>query len=178
MSLPERISITDQANMLGQHLSEWAEPLGGKVKIMANMRHLWEEIYQAIGVNNPPRVLVALVRERVRGGEDRRKMTRVDRTWYVVVMRGHGFRNKMAKDDGDGGTDDFYTRCEEVRDRIRVLLSISEEFPVEYIGMEPLPGAAGASNAANVFLDAYRIEFSTANDIGTVLKTNPAAPPP
>lgn len=169
MSLPLPISISDGINMVGEHLSLWAEPLGGKVKVVANTRHLWEEIY-ACATSDSPQILLCFLSERVRGGADRRKMTRVDRSFWAVIMRGHGFRNKMAKDDEGGGSampDDFYTACEQVRDQIRVILSISEEFPVEYVGMEPLPGVA-VPGTANVFLDAYRIEWRTANDIGAI----------
>lgn len=176
MSLPAPISISDGINMVGERLSSWANPLGGKVKVVANTRHLWEEIYKC-SLNSAPQILLCFLSERMRGGADRRKTLRVDRTFWAVIMRGHGFRNKMAKDDEGGGseqTDDFYTACEQIRDQIRIILSISEEFPVEYVGMEPLPGVA-VPGTANVFLDAYRIEWRTANDIGAVLKQDPGA---
>jgi hypothetical protein len=86
-------------------------------------------------------------------------------------MRGHGFENRMAK-TSNTQTDDFYSACEELRDRIRVMLDVSEEFPVDYVGMTPLPGVAQPGNA-NVFLDCYQIEFQTANDLFAVVTTAP-----
>ena len=158
--------ISDQANMIAQQLDDWVQPRGGQVKIMANTRHLWEEVYKH-AVEGKPKVLVCFNRERSRGSEQLRNgLHRVDRNWLVVVMRGHGFANKMAKTDA-GITDDFYSDCETLRDRIRVIISVSEEFPVDYVGMSPLPGVA-VPGMANVFLDAYSIEFNTANDIADI----------
>jgi len=165
------VNISDIANTVAEQLSTWAEPRGGVVKVMANTRHLWEEVYSS-AVDGSPKVLVCFNRERSRGAEQLRNgLHRVDRNWLVVVMRGHGFENDMAKTDEkmDG---DFYSDCETLRDLVRVILNISEEFPVDYVGMDPLPGAA-QPGMANVFLDAYKIEFNTANDIAAVVLTAP-----
>jgi len=164
-------SITDIANLIGQQLSPWVTERGGEVKVMANTRHLWEEVYGS-AVDGSPKVLVCFNRERSRGSEQlRNNLHRVDRNWLVVVMRGHGFENDMAKTD-EKMEGDFYTDCETLRDRVRVMLGISEEFPVDYVGMNPLPGAA-QPGMANVFLDAYQMEFNTANDLAAVVLTAP-----
>lgn len=165
------ISISDQANMIAQQLDGWVTQNGGEVKIMANTRHLWEEVYKR-AVDDKAAVLVCFNRERSRGSEQlRNNLHRVDRNWLVVVMRGHGFENRMAKTSMTQ-TDDFYTACEELRDKIRTIISISEEFPVDYVGMTPLPGVAQPGHA-NVFLDAYTLEFNTANDIAAVVRVAP-----
>lgn len=165
------LSISDQANMIAAQLDEWAQANGGEVKIMANTRHLWEEVYKR-AVDDKAAVLICFNRERSRGSEQlRNNLHRVDRNWLVVVMRGHGFDNKMAKTNV-GQTDDFYTACEEIRDRIRVIISVTEESPLDYVGMSPLPGAA-QPNMANVFMDGYSIEFNTSNDLAAVVMTAP-----
>ena len=45
MSWPYKLSspptISQQAQHIGSQLATWAEPKGGEVRIMANMRHLW-----------------------------------------------------------------------------------------------------------------------------------------
>ena len=165
------LTISDQANMIAEQCDLWAGPKGGKVKIMANTRHLWEEIY-GHAVDGNPKVLVCFNREKSRGSEQlRNNLHRVDRNWLVVVMRGHGFENKMAKTTM-GQTDDFYSHCEELRDRLRIIISITEEVPIDYVGMGPLPGVA-VPGMANVFLDAIQIEFNTANDIQEVVMTDP-----
>jgi hypothetical protein len=170
MSLPAIASISDCANMIAEQCALWVEPLGGTVKVMANIRHLWEEVYSA-STTDKPKVLVVFNRERSRGSEQLRNyLHRVDRNWLVVIMRGHGFENRMPKTDTD--TDDFYSACETLRDRIRVIVSISEENPLDYVGMGPLPGVA-VPGTANVFLDAYQIEFNTANDIAAVVMEAP-----
>lgn len=164
------ISVSDQANLIGQQLSEWVDQRGGEVKIVANVRHLWEEVYKR-SIDSKPGVYICFVSETARGPESQRNdLHRVDRMWKVVIMRGHGFRNKMAKDDEGGGaaqTDDFYSMCEEIRDRIRVIKNIANEFPIDYRTTQPMPGVA-VPNMANVFCDGYSVEFSTANDIGMV----------
>ena len=172
MSLPAPISITDQANMIGQYLDEWAQPLGGSAQIAANMRHLWENILDhAKKEERAPLIIICFNGEKSRGAfAQANTMHRVDRDWCVVVMRGHGFKNKIAKSDDT--SDDFYTACETIRDRCRVLMSISEEFPVDYKAMRPLPGIA-VPGAANVFIDAYEISFSTANDLYAVVNEAP-----
>lgn len=171
-------SISEQANIFGKVLDELVAPTGGITKVMANTRHLWEEVFGA-AVDDAPRVLICFNAERSRGAENQRNdLHRVDRDWIVVVMRGHGFRNKMAKDDEGGGiaqTDDFYTMCETIRDKIRTVLSGVGEFPLDYRGMRPLPGVA-VPNQANVFLDAYQIDFSTANDIPGIALAAPVQP--
>ena len=165
------ISISDIANMIAAQLDSWVSANGGEVKIMANTRHLWEEVYKR-AVDDKPGVLICFNRERSRGSEQlRNNLHRVDRNWLVVVMRGHGFDNKMAKTDAAQG-DDFYTVCEELRDKVRVIASITEEVPVDYVDMSPLPGAAVPA-MANVFLDGYKLEFNTANDIAAVVMTAP-----
>ena len=166
MSLSAPISITNQAQQIGAVLASWAEPLGGTVKVMANMRHLWEEIYL---LTETPRVLVCFTGETARGSfNEANTLHRVDRSWIVVVLRGHGFRNAMSE---PGPTikeeQPFYDCVESVRDLLRTIVVISEEFPIDYKTTRPLPGS-GPSQQANVFLDAYAIEFSTANDIPAI----------
>lgn len=38
-------SISLQANQIAKRIADWAEPKGGVVEVMANMRHLWEKVY-------------------------------------------------------------------------------------------------------------------------------------
>jgi hypothetical protein len=45
------------------------------------------------------------------------------------------------------------------------MLSISEEFPIDYVGIDPMPGVPALGNAGNVFIDGYSISWGTANDI-------------
>lgn len=163
MSLPYPITIANEADLIKQQMESYAKPRGGTVKIMANMRHLWEEIFQA---DDAPRILICYNGETARGeyaGGQRTNLRRVDRSWQVVVMRGHGFKNLLPGNE-EAGKEDFYTSVETVRDGCRALLTISEEFPVNYKSIRPLPNAA-PTQIANIFMDSYVIEFDTANDI-------------
>lgn len=163
MSLPKPITIANEAYLIKKQMEVYATPRGGTVKVLANMRHLWEEIFQ---LDERPRILICYTGESSRGeyaGGNRTATHRVDRSWQVVVMRGHGFKNLLPGGDVDG-VEDFYDSVETVRDGCRVLLTISEEFPVNYKSIRPLPSAA-PSVTANVFMDAFVIEFDTANDI-------------
>ncbi len=160
-------SIATQAQQIGYQLARWAEPKGGEVRVMANMRHLWEHILMA---TEKPRILVCFTGEASRGGEDVRYLHRVDRSWSVVIVRGHGFDfDPTANSSTTAGDveEAFYGHIETVRDLIRVITSISEEFPVEYKAIKPVAGAA-PTPASNVFMDAYEITFTTANNIPAI----------
>ncbi len=160
------ITIAQEAQMIMTQLNTYAKPRGGTVKVLANMRHLWEEIFL---LADNPRILICYTGETARGeyaGGQRTNLHRVDRSWQVVIMRGHGFSNLLTGQDA--GKEDFYDSVETVRDGIRVLKSISQEFPVDYKSIRPLPSAA-PSQTANVFMDAFVIEFQTANDIPAIM---------
>lgn len=169
------MTIDWQAQMICYQMSQFAEPRGGYVKVLANMKHLWEEIFIA---DDRPRILICWAGERARGGFNQANtLHRVDRDWIVAAIRGHGFANLMAEGVGQKDTpgyiDPFYRDCQILRDQCRILLNITEEQPPDYKGMEPLPSIAPYGPAANVFLDGYAIKFSTANDIPAVTDIEP-----
>jgi hypothetical protein len=56
------------------------------------------------------------------------------------------------------------TSVETVRDLVRTMLGLSEEFPINYKGWKNLPAVA-RPGTANVFVAGATIDFSTANDI-------------
>lgn len=171
MSLPARIKISDQANTLANWIDQWMTPYKGSVEVMANLRHLYEAVF-GMGVNNAPKALICYNGETARGGFDERNtLDRVDREWVVVLLRGHGFRNAMSRQE-PGQEIAFYDAVEQLREIIRRVTSISEEFPIDFKSIRPLPGVA-QPNAANVFLDGYAIEFTTANDIPKITKVAP-----
>lgn len=156
-------TIKENAAVIKQQLESYAHPRGGHVKVVANMRHLWEEIYQ---VSDSPRILICYTGENARGeyaGGQRTNLHRVDRQWTVVVIRGHGFNDINPARTQE--IEDFYDSVETVRDGIRVLADyLSAEDFVDYKTIRPLPGIA-PTQTANVFMDAYAIEFATAADI-------------
>lgn len=165
--LAEPITIWEQATQIKDWLGEWADAHGGECRVMANMRHLWEEAVNAM--NAKPRLLVCFNGETVRGGKESNWLHRVDRTWVCAVIRGHGGFTRKNLETGIGETIPFYEVLEFVRDRIRVILSISEEMPIEYRAMRPTPGFA-VPGATNVFIDGFVIEFATANDIPNIVE--------
>lgn len=170
MSLPRRVSISEQANQIGSWLAEQSSGSGAVVELLANQRHLWESIYSMV-VDGTPKILVCFDGETSRGGASQRNtLYRVDRNWVCVVMRGHGFKHGMNMPEDDLPTA-FYDDCEAVRDLIRRMIGISEE-PLDYVGMKPLPGVAQPGNA-NTFLDGYILSFTTANDIPAITNQAP-----
>lgn len=166
----------ENALAIKAQMEVFANPRGGTVKIVENERHLWEEVMNNGIVDENPRILILWTGEIARGeyaGGDRTNMHRVDRQWMVVIMRGHGFKNLSTESSGQPGTpgyiEAFSDSCETIRDGIRVLKGISEEFPVDYKSIRPLPNI-GPSQTANVFLDCKAIEFATAADIPAVIE--------
>ena len=157
MSLPKPITIAAEAARIKEQLEHYATPKGGTVKVMANTRHLWEEIFQQ---DDAPRILIIYTGETARGeyaGGERTNLRRVDRSWQVIIMRGHGFSNTLPGGEV-AGKEDFYDSVETVRDGIRVMDNISEEWPVNYKSIRPLPNAA-PGQVANIFMDAFVVEF-------------------
>jgi hypothetical protein len=168
-------TIEQQANIIGLACKDFVDPRGGKVELMENMRKLWEEVYK-ISSSQEPRILVCFNGETSRGAFSiANTQHRVDRSWIVVILRGKGFNAATASargiGDKEGVTESFLSSVETLRDKLRVILNISEEFPIDYKGIKPLPGIA-PSNAGGVFIDGYSIEFSTANDLLDVLLQN------
>lgn len=171
VGLTQDISISQEAIMVQGILKRWAEPKGGTVKILANTSHLWEELPVS---TDKPRLLLIYNGESPRGPFESTDQTwRVDRQWMLVVVRGHGFKNEMAEPQGDAI--DFYTALEQIRDAVRTILNISQEFPIHYKGMNPLPSVA-PSQSASVFMDATAIEWSTAHDITRITINSPNPP--
>lgn len=161
------MTIEWQAQFIQAWLTPWVEAAGGCVKVLANPKHLWEEIFQ---IQDIPRVLICFNGEISRGPfQQINTLHRVDRNWIAAIIRGHGFKNYMAEGVGQPNTpaviDPFYKSCQILRDKCRVLNNITEEAPVDYKGMEPIPSIAPYGNAGNVFMDGFSVRFSSANDI-------------
>jgi hypothetical protein len=157
-----------QALFMQAWLSQSVNKAGGVVEILANPKHLWEKIFkcQTEGI---PSVLICFNGEISRGDfKQANTLHRVDRQWIVAIIRGHGFNNLMAEGQGQPGTPGaeyaFYDECDFLCDQLRVLINITEEPPIDYKAMEPIPSIAPYGNNGNVFLDGVAIKFSTAND--------------
>jgi len=161
MPLPKPIKSSEAALIVKAQLDAWAGPRGGSVKIIEGLQHLWEEVTV---VKDKPRILICCTGEESRGDSGiRGHWQRVDRQWQVVLIRGHGFKNLNA--EGKGNAEPFSDSWEAVRDEVRKILNIGEEWPpVEYLGGEPIPNLA-PNKEANVYLSAQALKFSTANDI-------------
>ena len=164
-SLTSPVTAAGQASTIASYIEEqFAQPRGGVVKIMESMWHLWEEILSA---TDTPRVLVCCTGENPRGSfAEQDQWCRVDRQWTVAVVYGRGFRNLMPDAEGNppGVSETMTASVEALRDCIRVINSVSEEFPVNYKGWKNLPAVA-RPGTANVFVAGALIELSTANDI-------------
>ncbi len=164
------MTISEQARTIRNKLQEFANPRGAEVKIMANMQHLWEELFVH---DETPKLLICYTGETCRGDlGSQRFLARVDREWIVVVIRGHGWSNVMADTESPNigspnpqDVEPFYDIVEQIRDMIRSMPEITEELPVTFKNIEPLFNVSPLGISANVFLDAYAIRFATANDI-------------
>lgn len=174
LDLPAPPKISAQAETLRLYLLNYTALHGGDVKVMHNPRHLWEEVFgvatgAGISMNQAaPRILICCMGETSRGSfAQANTLHRVDRQWTVTVLMGHGFLNNVSQPTRNSPIP-FTDVMESLRDGIRVMLNMSEEFPIDYKGIQPLP-AAGPNPQTNVFIDGYVISFSTANDIPAVL---------
>ena len=143
-----------------------AEP---NTKSMEGEAHLWEYVYTV--ANDEPTVLVCLNGEKQRPGaslQDADRTHRVDRRWLVVLLQGHGFRNRLPQADGQPpGKESLTQSIAALRDTVRSMSNMSEEFPLHYDGWMPLRPVA-RPGMANVFLSGAELTFSTCNDLGEV----------
>lgn len=159
-------------------LKIWADKKGGQVKVLSNLAKLWQEIFV---VDDSARILICWNGDLSRGGfAQANTLHRVDRGFIVVVLRGaNGFTGDVATGTGQTGTpgavDPFVRDVNVIRDKCRVMLTLTEEPPVDYKGTKPLPNVSPFGQNSNVFIDGYSIEFSTANDIPAVTSIDPDA---
>ena len=163
-SLDHPLTMDDQATALASYLdTNFAQQRGGKVLIMESMWHLWEFILSA---HDEPTVLVCCTGERPRGSFAEQDLWhRVDRQWTIVLLRGHGFTSLEWTEKGQPARkESLNLSIEALRDTVRVMTGLSEEFPVNYTGWSNLPAVA-RPGTANVFTAGALLTFSTANDL-------------
>jgi hypothetical protein len=158
-------SIVNQITFIKQVLDDWARNNGGIAVICHDLREMWEQAYATSQI---PRCLIAYVGEEIRGDVGwAAKVSRVDRTFNVMVTRARGYTanrgDTLVKDNQEARP--FYDLLEEARDIIRIIqfdpsvCEASNLSPVDFKSITPaLPD--------NQVLDAYIIDFS----IGTQLR--------
>lgn len=171
------MTIEWQAEFIQAWLYPTVTKWGGRVEVLANPKHLWEKIFNCKDADKPG-AFICFNGEIARGPfQQANTLHRVDRQWIVAIIRGHGFNNMMTTGQGQANTpgaiDPFYKDCQILRDMLRVLINITEEPPIDYKGMEPIPAIAPYGNAGNVFMDGFAVRFSTANDISAITDTQP-----
>jgi hypothetical protein len=157
------ISISDSANAIQAWLQQWAQPLGGTAAVVSNLRELWN---QASLNSQVPRILICYNGETARGDFAHiAPWHRVDRHWIVAVTKGRGYYANRGDSLSNGNATElpFYDAIEQVRDRLRCMLGISQESPtIDYKGIKPM-------QLGNLVVDGVTLEFSTANDCPTIL---------
>ena len=163
-SLAQPVTIDQHATNLASYIDEhFAQQRGGKVLLMESMWHLWEYILTA---QDEPTVLVCCTGETPRGSFAEQDLWRfVDRQWTIVILRGHGFENLEWTEMGQPSRkESLNASIEALRETIRAMIGLSEEFPVNYKGWSNLPAVA-RPGMANVFTAGAMLTFSTANNI-------------
>lgn len=170
---PAPVSGVDQVTKMAIWIDkQFSQPRGGRTEPIESMPHLWERILEC---GDEPTVLVVPTGERLRGYrslQEADRMGRVDRKWTVAIVRGRGFQMLVPNPEGAlyGGKEMLVASIEALRDCVRVLADISEEFPLHYEGWEPIPPIARPANA-NIFVAGALLNFSAANDLPEVSRT-------
>lgn len=159
MSLPQPITIAQEAKLIKDALSPYVLENGGVVEIVSS-----EKAFYRIDATDSqtPRVLVAYAGETARGSfSQRAPWHRVDRLWKIAVTRGRGFFVERGAGlyDSTAQETPFYDVVESVRDIFRLLQTVSEETPgPDYNDIKPM-------NFGNLVIDGFVISGTTANDI-------------
>ena len=173
MSLPVPPLISDQATQISAWIGGYVTDMGGVSVVASNLRDMWNQASQA---NDRPIVYVCWLGDQARGGDIARWVHRVDRQWGILVKRGRGFfaNRGDSLNQTKGNAIPFYDVVEGVRDRIRQILSISEEGLVEFNSARP-------QQLGSEILDAYLLTVTTANDLPTITslpqnQVNPISP--
>lgn len=144
--------------------SQYCQPRGGVCEGLESTSKIWQEILES---GDKPKVLVCCTGEKNRGPfSEQDLLRRVDRQWTLALVRGEGFRDLLPQADGDppNSVEDLTTSIETVRDLVRRMTGVSEEFPINYKGWEQFDNIA-KPNTANVFITGAWLHFSTANDL-------------
>lgn len=150
--------ISDQASAIRDWLTQWATAGGGVAVVASNYSDLWTQASQS---STKPIIIICYMGEQSRGGFDiANALSRVDRQWAVLIKRGRGFTSPRGNTLTETtSVEPFYDSVETVRDLLRRMLGISMELPtIDYKGIRPV-------SQGDQIMDAYLIEFSTANDI-------------
>ncbi len=161
MSLPTPlISISQQSLQIAKWIDGYVTPMGGTSVAASNLRDMWEQASQA---SDRPIVYTCWMGDQSRGGDISRWVHRVDREWATLVKRGRGFfaNRGDSLNQTMGNAIPFYDVVEGVRDRIRQILSVSEEGLVEF-------NSARAWQLGSQILDAYLLVYKTANDLPAI----------
>ena len=171
-SAPNPVSFSWQLKQLACWVdAQFTKPRGGVTYEMESEWHAWQYVLEA---NDKPTVLVAPSGEDPRGDSSpqaQARTPRVDRPISVFVIRGHGFTTLMETEKGVPSRKEMLTdSIEALRDVVRQMTGISEEFPIRYNGWKPLPQIA-RPNTGNVFVAGAILRFGVANDIPEVSRT-------
>jgi len=160
MSLPAPPLISDQASQISKWIGGYVNDYGGTSVVASNLRDMWEQASQS---TDKPIVYTCWMGDSARGGDISRWVHRVDREWATLVKRGRGFYANRGDslNQTKGNAVPFYDVVEGVRDRIRQILSISEEGLVEF-------NSARAWQLGTQILDAYLLTYRTANDLPAI----------
>lgn len=84
---------------------------------------------------------------------------RVNRSWILGVKQGRGFKSNRGE-----SLKGFIPFVEQVRDTMRSMLGISEDFGNDYSGIKPW-------SQGSLVIDGYLITFGTKNDLPNILLT-------
>ena len=158
MALTQPLSIAGALDLIQQALDDLCQPVAGVAAVVPSISEFWKQAYAS---SQKPTVLICYNGERVRGDFSvSNSLCRVDRDWIVAVKRGRGyFQNRGDSLYKNANVAAFFAFVEQIRDGIRSILNISEEQPlIDYKGIKPM-------KMGNIIMDAYTIEFSTANDL-------------
>ena len=155
MANPNQI-ISSQLAILQQVLQEYVVSINGTVGVASNVQDLW---YQSSQSSQKPIIYICYAGETAWSNSNLSALThRVSRNWIVRVKQGRGVTARR----GDTVLE-FVTIVEEVRDVLRTMQGISQDFGIDYEGTKYV-------RLGDSVMDAYDIAFSTKNDLPQILQ--------
>jgi hypothetical protein len=147
--------ITAQLQQISDEIYEAFANIGvvsGNVAVVSNLLDLWNQSQQN---SQSPMAFVCYMGETPwSGGGNVAAIThRVRREWVIRVKQGRGYTSNRGKT-----VLQFVDIVELVRDTIRAMFGVSEDYGVDFSGIKPV-------RLGDQVIDCYDVAFSTMNDL-------------
>lgn len=151
-------TIVPQMKFIQSTLLDLANSVQGDCRRASNLRDFWQQVAQD---SQTPLILICWGGEKPWSSNPNIAAVtyRVTRKWLIGIKQGRGY--DAVRGDSQ---DNFLPFVEQVRDKIRSMVGVSEDIGMDYEGIEPW-------SMGTQVIDAYVISVTSKNDLPQILQT-------